>query len=34
MLRTKGITKSALTASEICRYLTNNKGSDIDAIFD
>jgi len=34
MLRTKGITKSALTASEICRYLTNHKGSDIDAIFD
>lgn len=34
MLRTKGITKSVLTASEICRYLTNHKGSDIDAIFD
>ncbi|MGE8036054.1 hypothetical protein B1B04_23550 [Lysinibacillus sp. KCTC 33748] len=34
ILRTKGIKVSTLTASEVCMYLTNKKGRDIDAIFD
>lgn len=34
ILRTKGITVSSLTASEVCKYLTSKKGRDIDAIFD
>ncbi len=34
MLLAQGIIKSSLTASEVCKYLTSKKGSDIDAIFD
>lgn len=34
MLRTNGITKSPLTSSDVCMYLTRKKGRDIDAFFD
>lgn len=34
VLQEKGITKTYLSASEVCMYLTSKEGRDIDAVFD